>query len=121
MPTNWRALVESNSIRMCALLVSLPAVSVPGVVSRENEPLRLHVERVESVAGCPVCGIVAHVKDRRRVELVDLPSFGRPARLIWHKRQFCCPEPSCPPAPGRSGPLDRTAQAVSERPRGTLD
>jgi hypothetical protein len=67
--------VESNPIRMCELLVGLPAVTVLGVVSRDNEPLRVHVERVESVAGCPARGVLAHVKDRRRVELVDLPSF----------------------------------------------
>jgi hypothetical protein len=57
-PANWRALVESNPFRICELLVGLPAVSVLGVVSRENEPLRVHVERVEPVAGCPVCGVV---------------------------------------------------------------
>jgi transposase len=81
---------------MCELLVGLPAVTVLGVVSRENELLRVHVERVDAVAGCPVCGVIAHVKDRRRVELVDLPSFGRPTRLVWHKRRLRCPEPSCP-------------------------
>jgi len=88
--------VESNPIRMCELLVGLPAVTVLGVVSRDDEPLRVHVERVAAIAGCPVCGVVAHVKDRRQVELVDLPSFGRPTRLVWHKRRFRCPEPSCP-------------------------
>lgn len=81
---------------MCELLVGLPAVTVLGVVSRDNEPLRVHVERVDAVAGCPVCGVIAHVKDRRQVELVDLPSFGRATRLVWHKRRFRCPEPSCP-------------------------
>ena len=24
------------------------------------------------------------------VELVDLPAFGRPVRLVWHKRGWCC-------------------------------
>ena len=72
--------MESNPVRLCELLVGLPAVSVLDVVSRENEPLRVHVERLESVAGCPVCVVVAHVKDRRRVELVDRPPSGaRPA------------------------------------------
>ena len=36
------------------------------------------------------------MKDRRLVELVDLPSFGRPTRLVWHKRRFRCPEANCP-------------------------
>jgi transposase len=28
--------------------------------------------------------------------LVDLPCFGRPTCLVWHKIRWCCPEPSCP-------------------------
>jgi len=88
--------VETNPIRMCELLVGLPAVNVLGVRNTENEPLRVHVERRTPNDGCPTCGVVAHVKDRRQVELVDLPSFARPTRLVWHKRRFCCPEPACP-------------------------
>ncbi|MCU1363952.1 MAG: Transposase [Acidimicrobiaceae bacterium] len=88
--------MESNPIRMCELLVGLPAVTILGVESREGEPLRVHVERVAANDGCPVCGVVARVKDRRHVELIDLPSFGRLTRLVWHKRRFCCPEPTCP-------------------------
>ena len=29
------------------------------------------------------------------VSLVDLPAFGRPVRLIWHKRRWWCPAASC--------------------------
>jgi hypothetical protein len=36
------------------------------------------------------------VKDQRPIELVDLPAFGRPARLVWHKRRWVCPAASCP-------------------------
>jgi transposase len=57
---------------------------------------RLHVECVAVPHGCPTCGVIAHVKDRRRVELVDLAMFGTPTRLIWHKRRFRCPESTCP-------------------------
>jgi hypothetical protein len=35
------------------------------------------------------------VKDRPMVELVDLPCFGRPARLVWHKHRWCCPDDAC--------------------------
>jgi transposase len=28
-------------------------------------------------------------------ELVDLPCFGRPTRLVWHKHRWRCPEASC--------------------------
>ncbi len=95
--------MEPNPIRMCELLVGLLAVNVLGVVSRENERLHVHVERVESVTGCPACGVVAHVTDRRRVEwvkLVDLPSFGRPTRLFWQKRHIAALNRAVPMAPG---------------------
>jgi transposase len=48
-----------------------------------------------SIVGCPRCGVLARVKDRCRVELVDLPVFGRPTRLVWHKRRWMCPESDC--------------------------
>ena len=32
----------------------------------------------------------------QRVELVDLPSFGRVVQLIWHKRQWRYPNRECP-------------------------
>ncbi len=31
----------------------------------------------------------------RLVELVDLPSFGRPVRLVWHKRRWRCRRQDC--------------------------
>jgi hypothetical protein len=36
------------------------------------------------------------IKDRSSVELADLPCFGRPARLVWHKRRWSCPTAGCP-------------------------
>ena len=77
-------------------LVGLAHVVVLGVDDPASGPLRVHVETRALVAGCPSCGVVARVKDRARVELVDLPVFGRPARLVWHKRRFRCPEAQCP-------------------------
>ena len=35
------------------------------------------------------------IKDRPSVELVDLPCFGRPARLVWRKRRWSCPDAVC--------------------------
>ena len=35
------------------------------------------------------------MKDRSAVELVDLPLFGRPTRLVWHKRRWVCPDGDC--------------------------
>jgi transposase len=63
------------------------------------------------------------VKDRARVELADLPSFGRPARLVWHKRRWWCPAPACPKrsfteqdpriAPARAVMSDRAGRWVT--------
>ena len=35
------------------------------------------------------------MKDQRPVELVDLAVFGRPVRLVWHKRRWSCPSAGC--------------------------
>jgi transposase len=67
---------------MCELLVFLPDVNVFGVDDAIGEPVRIYVETTADRAGCPECGVVAHVKDRPVVELIDLPVFGRPTRLV---------------------------------------
>jgi transposase len=77
-------------------LVGLPDVAILDVEDIPGAALRVHVELTRSPQGCPRCGVVAHVKIRRRVELVDLSMGGRPMRVIWRKRRFRCPEPSCP-------------------------
>lgn len=87
--------METNATRMCALLVGLPDVNVIGVEDDDGQPLRVHVETTAEFAGCAGCGTKAWSKGRRRVELVDLPAFGRPAVLVWHKRRWCCPDGSC--------------------------
>jgi len=81
---------------MCELLVGLPEVNVLGLDDVAGEPLRVHIEVRSDRPGCTGCGVFAHVKDRPIVELVDLPCFGRPTRLVWHKHRWHCPEGSCP-------------------------
>jgi len=80
---------------MCELLVDLPDVSVIGIDKVPGQPIRVHVETPAGRPGCPVCGVFARSKDRDVVELVDLPSYGRPRRLVWHKRRWCCADPDC--------------------------
>lgn len=48
-----------------------------------------------AVTGCAGCGTRARVKDRSAVALVDLPAFGHPAVLVWHKRRWRCPDADC--------------------------
>ncbi len=83
---------------MCELLVGLPEVNVLGIDDADGDPLAIHVETRCERPGCPTCGSLAVIKDRPLVTLVDLPAFGRPTRLVWHKRRWRCPDPHCPGA-----------------------
>ena len=40
--------------------------------------------------------MLAEIHDRLRVDVRDLPCFGRPARLMWLKRRWRCREDECP-------------------------
>ncbi len=90
--------MEIDPTRMCELLVGLgPDVEVRGVMGQPNGPLLVWVQtRLDGPVGCPACGTIAKVKDRPTVELVDLCSFGRPARLMWRKRRWECGDGDCP-------------------------
>ena len=50
----------------CVTLVGLPDVVILDVVDVPGAALRVHVELTRSRQGCPTCGVIAHVKDRRR-------------------------------------------------------
>ncbi len=115
--------METNATRMCALLVGLPSIVVLGVVDEAGHPLRVHVETTAGAVGCPECGTRAWIKDRPEVALVDLPAFGRPAVLVWHKRRWRCPESDCEVstwtetddriAPARAAMTDRAGRWVT--------
>ena len=79
--------METDPTRMCALLVGLPDVSVVGVGEWPGW-LRIVIATVLAPPSC--CGVVAHRHGMREVELVDLPVFGRPARLVWRKQRWRC-------------------------------
>jgi len=80
--------LETDPTRMCVLLVGLPAVTVVGV-GEWPEWLRIVIAAQVEPSDC--CGVVAHRHGVRDVELVDLPVFGRPARLVWRKQRWRCP------------------------------
>ena len=88
--------MEVDPTRMCELLVGLPSVVVLGVEDVRGSRLRVHVASRAARPFCGGCGIAAVVKDRPVVELVDLPAFGRPSRLVWHKHRWSCPDDECP-------------------------
>src|SRR5271155_3934826 len=68
-----------------------------GVLAVEETPSEVvvTVETVVDFVGCPTCGVRAEAKDRIRVDIRDLPCFGRPARLVWMKRRWRCTDPDC--------------------------
>lgn len=69
-------------------MIGLPTVTFLGGEDGTNGEACIHLETKVSSVGCPKCGVVARVKDRFRVELVDLAMFGRPVRPVWHKRRW---------------------------------
>ena len=82
--------MELDPTRMCELLVGLPAVVVLGIVDEAGGPLWVHIETRTDRPTCRDCGGPVVIKERPRVELVDLPAFGRPARLVWRKHRWSC-------------------------------
>ena len=60
----------------------LEDISVLGVEGDYRERLTVYFESRRAVVGCPECGVVARVKDRPAVTLVDLSINGRPVSLI---------------------------------------
>jgi len=56
----------------------------------------LAVETLEDRAWCEACAVRAIGHGRRRVVVRDLPMADRPVVLVWAKRLWRCPEPTCP-------------------------
>jgi transposase len=64
-------------------------------VAEFPDELWISVETTSEVVGCPRCGVRALAHERKRVDIRDLPCFGRPARLIWLKRRWRCADADC--------------------------
>ncbi|MBA3369456.1 MAG: ISL3 family transposase, partial [Geodermatophilaceae bacterium] len=65
-------------------------------VSETPGEVTVRVETTASFAGCGACGTRAVAHERMVVAVRDLACFGRPARLVWVKRRWRCPELVCP-------------------------
>ena len=87
--------MECDPTRVCELLVGLGDVEVLGVDDEQDAPLRVHIRRRAPRPDCGGCGGALWSDGDRRVELVDLAAFGRPARLVWHKRRWRCAQQGC--------------------------
>jgi hypothetical protein len=77
------------------LLLGLERVRVLEVARDGEGRLHVAIETTDELAGCGECGVRAALKDRARVELADLPTFGASVRLVWIKRRWVCREPAC--------------------------
>ncbi len=89
--------MEVDPTRMCQLLIGLPTVIVLGIVDEgDGSPLRVHVEMRSGRRACAGCRAASRIKERPEVSLVDLPAFGRQARLVWRKHRLVCVAVECP-------------------------
>jgi len=95
--------VEQNPIRIAEILLGLKDVNLIGVEDLIEDgvklPLRVHIECRGERPKCPVCNGMSYSKGTSLVELYDLQSFGRPVRLIWHKRRWECRDGNCSSPP----------------------
>ena len=87
--------MEYDPTRMCELLVGLGDVEVLSVGDEGGGPLRVHVRCRAARPPCGGCGGLLWSDGERAVVLVDLPAFGRPVRLVWHKRRWRCARRGC--------------------------
>jgi transposase len=83
-----------DGIGLAEALLGLPGFRILGLLE-SNDELVLTVESTVDRVGCGSCGVRAESQDRTRVELRDLACFGRPARLVWHKRRWRCVDADC--------------------------
>ena len=83
--------MEYDPTRMCELLVGLGDVGVLSVDDEGGGPLGVHVRCRAARPACGGCGGPVWSDGERAVVLVDLPAFGRPCGLVWHKRRWRCP------------------------------
>ena len=84
----------NNPTSLAEALLGLDGFQILGVHETPDE-LIINIETQSTVVGCPECGVRAQAKDRMRVDIRDLPCFGRPTRLVWMKRRWRCGDRDC--------------------------
>jgi transposase len=91
---NRRPQVERERSAAAAML-GLPGFVVLAVSDDDGE-VEQAIETTADVVGCPECGAVAELHDRRPCWIRDLPTAGRPVMLVWVKRVWRCRHAWCP-------------------------
>lgn len=83
-----------HAIDPSVALLGLPGFALLELREEDHELVCL-VETTATRAWCASCGVRAHSKGRATVTVRHLPSGGRPVRLCWRKRVWCCREEGC--------------------------
>ena len=68
--------------RYCGDGDARPSGFVLLAVSDYEGEIEYAIETTEAVVGCPDCGVLARLHDRRRTDVRDLPASGRPVTLV---------------------------------------
>lgn len=87
---------QPTSCPCCPVFVGLSGVQLLSLEELPDESLRMTIETMASIVGCPGCGVIAESKCRSPVALADLPCLGRQTTTVWVKRRFRCNEEDCP-------------------------
>ncbi len=83
----------SDGTGLAEALLGLVGFKVLAVCETPAEVV-IDVESATELKGCARCGSRAQ-QDRTPVAIRDLACFGRPARLVWHKRRWRCVDADC--------------------------
>ncbi len=98
-----------NATDLRVLFLGLDGFVVLSAMEHDGELVVL-VETTADRDWCRACGVRAVSKGRVRTELRDLPSGGRPVRLVWKKRIWRCEQAAC-----EAGSWRETADAILPR------
>jgi transposase IS204/IS1001/IS1096/IS1165 family protein len=91
-------------------------------VSEVDGELEQAVETTADLVGCPQCGAVAKLHDRRPCWVRDLPAGGRPVMLVWVKQVWRCRHRLCAQRTWTQDFAGDRAAGVADRagPRGDM-
>lgn len=78
-----------------AAMLGLPGFVVLAVSEVDGE-LEQAIETTADLVGCPECGAVAQLHDRRPTWVRNLSFGGRPVMVVWVKRVWRCVPAACP-------------------------